>query len=143
MSTLTGSVALAEEEFVLLTTYRRSGAAVSVPVWIAPSSDADRALLITTTARSGKVRRLRRDPRVELRPCGRRGEVTPGAPVLRARAELVEDADEVRRLREMIRRKYGERMKLTAADRGLEDPAEPARVIVRINADGRDPSGQT
>ena len=30
---------LAQEEFVSLTTYRRSGEAVSVPVWIAPATD--------------------------------------------------------------------------------------------------------
>ena len=52
---------LAQEEFVSLTTYRRSGAAVSVPVWIAPATDASGGLLVTTTEPSGKVKRLRHD----------------------------------------------------------------------------------
>ena len=34
----------------------------------------------------------------------------------------------------MIRAKYGSRMKITAADQGILDPAEPARVILRIIA---------
>jgi hypothetical protein len=34
----------------------------------------------------------------------------------------------------VIRAKYGSRMKITAADRGIPDPAEPARVILRIIA---------
>jgi PPOX class probable F420-dependent enzyme len=123
---------LGQEEFVLLTTYRRSGAPVSVPVWIAPAADGSGALLVTTTERSGKVRRLRNDPRVQLRPCDRRGNVAAGAPAVAAVAELVSEPAEVRRLREAIRAKYGERMKVTAADRGKLDPAEPRRVVVRI-----------
>jgi PPOX class probable F420-dependent enzyme len=123
---------LAQEEFVSLTTYRRSGVPVSVAVWIAPATDGSGALLVTTTARSGKVKRLRNDPRVELRPCDRHGGVAAGAPVVSATAEIVEDPSEVRRLREAIRAKYGARMKVTAADRGSADPEEPARAILRI-----------
>jgi PPOX class probable F420-dependent enzyme len=125
---------LGHEEFVSLTTFRRSGDAVSVPVWIAPAADEDGGLLVTTTERSGKVKRLRRDRRVELRPCDRRGAVAADAPVLRAQAEIVSGAQEVRRMREAIRAKYGSRMKVTAADQGLVDPEEPARVILRITA---------
>jgi PPOX class probable F420-dependent enzyme len=123
---------LAPEEFVSLTTYRRSGAAVSVPVWIAPATDAGASLLVTTTERSGKVKRLRHDPRVELRPCDRHGTVAVDAPVVCARAEIVNSAGEVRQLREAIRAKYGSRMKTTAADRGVTDPEESTRVILVI-----------
>ncbi len=125
---------LAQEEFVSLTTYRRSGVAVSVAVWIAPATDASGALLVTTTARSGKVKRLRHDRRVQLRPCDRRGVVAADAPVVSAEADIVDEASEVRRLREAIRAKYGERMKVTAADQGILDPAEPARVVLAIVA---------
>ena len=123
---------LGQEEFVSLTTYRRSGDAVSVAVWIAPATDAAGGLLVTTTERSGKVKRLRRDRRVQLRPCDRRGQVAADAPTVAAQAEIIGDADEVRRLRGAIRAKYGSRMKVTAADQGISDPAEPARVILRI-----------
>jgi PPOX class probable F420-dependent enzyme len=124
----------AREEFVSLTTYRRSGEAVSVPVWIAPAKDRGGGLLVTTTARSGKVKRLRHDPRVQLRPCDRLGAVAADAPALAGQAEIVTAADDVRRLRQAIRAKYGSRMKITAADHGIVDPAEPARVILRITA---------
>ena len=121
---------LAHEEFVSLTTYRRSGDAVSVAVWIAP--DANGGLLVTTTERSGKVKRLRRDRRVQLRPCDRRGAVAVDAPTVSAQADIIGAPEEVRRMREAIRAKYGARMKVTAADQGIVDPAEPARVILRI-----------
>ncbi len=125
---------LAAEEFVSLTTYRRSGAAVSVPVWIAPATDASGVLLVTTTERSGKVKRLRHDRRVQLRACDRRGAVAADAPSVSAQADIVASAAEVRRLREAIRVKYGSRMKITAADEGIYDPAEPRRVVLRIFA---------
>jgi PPOX class probable F420-dependent enzyme len=123
---------LAQEQFVSLTTYRRSGDAVSVPVWIAPALDAGGGLLVTTTERSGKVKRLRRDRRVQLRPCDRRGAVAANAPTVSAQADIITAAHEVRQMREAIRAKYGSRMKITAADQDIVDPAEPARVILRI-----------
>jgi PPOX class probable F420-dependent enzyme len=129
---------LAQEEFVSLTTYRRSGATVSVPVWIAPATDAGGGLLITTTERSGKVKRLRHDRRVQLRPCDRRGAVATDAPTVSAQADIVATAEEVRQLRAAIRAKYGSRMKVTAADQGILDPAEPGRVILRITDSGPD-----
>ncbi len=121
---------LAREEFVSLTTYRRSGDLISVPVWIAP--DASGGLLVTTTERSGKVKRLRRDRRVQLRPCDRRGAVAANAPTVDGQADIISAPQEVRRMREAIRAKYGSRMKVTAADQRIVDPAEPARVILRI-----------
>ena len=129
---------LAQEEFVSLTSYRRSGTAVSVPVWIAPATDPAGGLLVTTTERSGKVKRLRHDRRVQLRACDRRGAVAADAPVICAQADIVDAPDEVRRLREAIRAKYGARMKITAADRGISDPEEPARVILRITSSKSD-----
>lgn len=79
---------LAAARFVSLTTYRRNGEPVPTPVWIAAD---DHGLLVLTPVGSGKVKRLRRDPRVQLVPCGRFGKVRPGAPVASGRAEVVED----------------------------------------------------
>lgn len=96
---------LAAEPFVSLTTYRRSGEGVATPVWVADAGDG--ALAVTTMDGSGKVRRLRADPRVTLRPCDRRGRVEPDAPTLEARAEVVEDAGRVGGLTARVKEKYG------------------------------------
>lgn len=74
---MTGSafVALGDEQFVSLTTFRRSGEPVSAPVWIGRDGD---ALIVTTPEASGKVKRLRNNPRVELCPCSRMGHVEDG-----------------------------------------------------------------
>ncbi|HSK58696.1 MAG TPA: pyridoxamine 5'-phosphate oxidase family protein [Actinomycetospora sp.] len=55
--------ALGDESFVSLTTSRRTGDAVATPVWVARDDAADGTLVVTTPASSGKVERLRRDPR--------------------------------------------------------------------------------
>jgi uncharacterized protein len=111
---------------------------VSVPVWIARATDVSGGLLVTTTEPSGKVKRLRHDRRGQLYPCDRRGAVAADAPAVSAQADIVRAAGDVRRLREVIRAKYGSRMKITAADQGVSDPAEPVRVILRIFASDMD-----
>ena len=83
-----------DARFVSLTTFRRSGVAVSTPVWVAPDGE---DLLVLTPRGSGKVKRLRHDPRVVLRPCGRFGRVADGVEPVVGSAEVVEDDGPARR----------------------------------------------
>ena len=94
---------LADERYLSLTTFRRSGEPVSTPVWVSRDGD---ALVVLTPAGSGKVRRLRHDPRVELRPCGRFGTVPDGAKPMAGTAEVREQTADVDRVRASIRRAY-------------------------------------
>ncbi|CAA9407759.1 MAG: hypothetical protein AVDCRST_MAG75-2546 [uncultured Propionibacteriaceae bacterium] len=96
-------LALADERFISLTTFRRSGKAVSTPVWVGRDGE---ALVVLTPAHSGKVKRLRRDPRVEIRPCGRFGKVSAGVEAIAGNAELREEPADVVRARATIRRTY-------------------------------------
>ena len=95
---------LGREQFVSLTTFRRSGEGVPTPVWVAPEGT---GLVVTTMAGTGKVKRIRRTSRVTLRPCSRSGAVAPGAPEVTATATVVEDPEEVRRLTRLLTTKYG------------------------------------
>jgi uncharacterized protein len=94
---------LADARFVSLTTFRRSGEPVSTPVWVGRDGG---ALVVLTPAGSGKVRRLRHDPRVEIRPCGRFGKVPDGVQPVAATAELREAPADVERPRATIARTY-------------------------------------
>jgi len=94
---------LADARFVSLTTFRRSGEPVSTPVWVGRDGG---ALVVLTPADSGKVKRLRRDPRVEIRPCGRFGAVAEGVEPVAGTAEVREHPDDVERARATIRRTY-------------------------------------
>jgi PPOX class probable F420-dependent enzyme len=79
--------ALADESYVCLTTFKRSGEAVATPVWVVADPEGE-GLLVMTRADSGKVKRLRHDPRVTLQACGRFGLVHEGSPVLAGRARV-------------------------------------------------------
>ena len=100
---MTSILPLADARFVSLTTFRRSGEPVSTPVWVGRDGG---KLVVLTPADSGKVKRLRNDPRVELRPCGRFGAVADGVEPVVGTAELREHPDDVERARATIRRTY-------------------------------------
>ena len=124
---------LGDEEFVQLTTFKRSGAPVRTPVWVVPDGD---ALLVTTPSGSGKVKRLRQDSRVELRPCSRRGHVESGAPRFTAVAALDPDPDADEREADRFATKYGWQYRIAmVVERvivAVRRTTGPARRIVRI-----------
>lgn len=92
------------EQYVSLTTFRRSGEAVATPVWIAQHGD---DLVVTTGLTTGKVKRLRNDPRVLLRPSSRSGEVDPGAETVAGTATIVQDAAGMAAPGDALQKKYG------------------------------------
>ena len=63
--------ALESHTYVSLTTFRKSGEEVSTPLWFAL---ADGRLYATTPRDSGKMKRIRNNPRVRLTPCNARGK---------------------------------------------------------------------
>jgi len=119
---------MADEQFVSLTTFRRSGAPVATVVWISRNGD---TLVVTTVADSGKVKRLRNDPRVELRPSNRRGAVADDAPVATGVAAVV-PPDE--RATAALRRKYGLQYRIITSLERLLARGRRERVILRITA---------
>lgn len=80
-------MALSDETYVSLTTYRKSGLAVPTPVWVVGVSDG--RLAVWTATDSGKVKRLRNDPRVLVQPSHARGRVKEGTRPVTGAAELV------------------------------------------------------
>ncbi|MBK1786112.1 PPOX class F420-dependent oxidoreductase [Prauserella cavernicola] len=93
---------LADEKYVQLTTFRKSGDAVPTPVWAAED---DGELVLFSGRTAGKVKRIRREPHVEVVACDLRGRATHGATVTGVARILDDDASE--RVRRVIARKYG------------------------------------
>lgn len=129
MTTEPAFLALGSERFVSLTTFRRSGAAVSTPVWVARDGD---ALVVTTPEHSGKVKRLRHTARVELRPCSRTGRVDDAVAPVVASASILRDEASRRRLTDLIRRKYGLEYRIVMAIERLSRSGRRPRVLLRI-----------
>jgi PPOX class probable F420-dependent enzyme len=96
-------VAISDEKYVLLTTFRKNGAAVATPVWIVAMPDGTGALI--TEIDSGKVKRIRNNPSVTLQPCNLRGRVTENSTIVSATAGLLTGAD-TRAVSKAVRRKY-------------------------------------
>ena len=84
-------MAITDETYVLLTTFKRSGEGVGTAVWIAALPDGRCGF--TTEAGSGKVKRIRNNPEVTLQPCDMRGNVKAGTDVVRATAEVLIGAE--------------------------------------------------
>ena len=89
--------------YVSLTTFRRTGAPVSSPVWIARDAG---DLVVITVDPSGKLKRLAHTSRVELRPCDMRGRVPDGAPTYAGTAVIDRSPEGVAAVKRAIGRKY-------------------------------------
>ncbi|WP_309615749.1 PPOX class F420-dependent oxidoreductase [Salinibacterium sp.] len=122
-------LALGDEQFVSLTTFRKSGVPVSTPVWIARDGD---SLVVTTPASSGKVKRLRNSPRVQLSPCSRMGKVAEGSESTEANAVILDDPTTVDRLGNVFLAKFRlqYRIFMWIERRGKE--GQKQRVMLRI-----------
>jgi PPOX class probable F420-dependent enzyme len=92
---------LTNHQFISLATFRKSGAAVATPVWFA--QDGDR-LVMTTDATSGKVKRIRNNPHVEVAPSDMRGKALGNA--VSAQARILQD-DEATAAEKLLKKKYG------------------------------------
>lgn len=78
-------------EFLRLTTFRKSGAAVPTTVWFAHDNG---KLYITTQNTSGKIKRIRNTARVLLAPCDRMGQNLLGKEIEARAHEVLPDAHE-------------------------------------------------
>jgi PPOX class probable F420-dependent enzyme len=121
---------IGDSAFVSLGTYRKNGAVVATPVWIARDGD---ELVVTTERSTGKVKRLRNDPRVTLRPSSRMGRVAPDAIRVEGVARL---DDDLRPANDALKAKYGWQFRAVLGFERLLRRLQRTngeRVIVRIS----------
>jgi uncharacterized protein len=95
---------LAHEKYMLFTTFRRSGEAVSTPVWVVSLGDAQ--VGFWTSSGSGKAKRLAHTRRVTVQPCTARGAIKAGSTPIEATARLI-DGVELDTIRRQVVAKYG------------------------------------
>lgn len=92
-------------KYVAFTTYRRSGEAVTSPVWVVPVSDG--RIGFWTSAGSGKTKRLAHTARVRVQPSDAGGRVTPGSEAIDGTAEMVRSGGFFDEVHAKVREKYG------------------------------------
>src|SRR5438034_8526391 len=91
----------AHQKYLNLESFKRDGTPVQTPVWFAEEQD---VLYVYTLASAGKVKRIRRNPRIRLAPCTMRG--TAIGPWVEAEATIV-DATTAAHGHALLRHKYG------------------------------------
>jgi hypothetical protein len=105
-------MALADERYMLLTTFRRDGTSVATPVWVTRYDD--QSVAFWTSSGSGKAKRLAHTQRVTVQPSDARGRVKPGTEPVEATARVV-SGEELAEIRKLVIAKYGFQTKLTKA----------------------------
>ena len=124
---------LSKGNYVLVTTFRRDGTPVPTPVWVGRDGD---GLIVWTGSETGKVKRIRNNPVVELAPCGVRGR--PRGTSVKGTARIL-DAEGSHRGRGLLKRKYGitGRLLIGSSERFR---GRTASLCVAISLDERGPA---
>lgn len=91
--------AFQSNKYLSLESFRKNGQGVPTPVWFAadPASGTPQTLYVYSTADSGKAKRIRRNSRVRIAPCDRRGKLL--GDWVEARAEIVTSEEAGRGIR--------------------------------------------
>lgn len=89
-----------DQDYLCLTTVRKSGVGVATPVWFA---ERDGKLYVRTRIESGKSKRIRNNPTVKVAPCTIRGKVI--GPEFSAKARIL-PREQSAQAKEGIDRKY-------------------------------------
>jgi len=97
-------MALENEKYILLTTFRRDGTPVSTPVWIVPLGGG--TFGFTTSSGSGKAKRLAHTSRVTVQASDVRGHVKPGSSPIEATASVVTGVEHGM-IKAKVKAKYG------------------------------------
>ncbi len=95
-----------DQSYLNLQTYRKNGQAMSTPVWFVQDGD---TFYIRTYAESGKVKRIRNNPKVQIMPCGQVGE--PRGMWVGAQAHEIQDEETFAYVKSLMIAKYGDMYK--------------------------------
>ncbi|SRR5713226_1349398 len=118
------------KKYISLTTFRKTGAAVTTPVWFAQLAG---TLYVYTDTTAGKVKRIRNNPQVQFAACTMRG--VPTGPIMAGSARIVTDQEEIASAEAAINQKYGRvRRLLGVANRitGLFRRKQPTTSVVYL-----------
>ncbi|MFM2308523.1 MAG: hypothetical protein RLY87_643 [Chloroflexota bacterium] len=92
---------LTKEQFISLSTTKKSGEAIATPVWFVQDGD---VLYVMTGKEAGKVKRIRNFPAVTLGPCDRTGNLLGATQP--AVARILDEADNAK-ANALLNKKYG------------------------------------
>ena len=102
---------LAKGKYINLETYRKNGGGVRTPVWFVESSSGDSSILyIRTSDDTGKYKRIRNNPSVQIAPCDMRGSIK--GEWVKGEARIASEEEKLKAFK-MLEKKYGMVYKMT------------------------------
>jgi PPOX class probable F420-dependent enzyme len=102
------SASFADSKYFNLRSFKKDGQPVDTPVWFAP---VDGKWFVWTNGTSYKVKRIRRNPRVEVACCGMRGQLLGEWQPAKCRA-VESEPELMTRAYDALKRKYGLMMRI-------------------------------
>jgi len=96
-----------DPKYISIRSFRKSGVAVDTPVWGAAGNG---RIYVTTPPDSGKGKRIRNNPQIEVAPCDMRGRLT--GDFVPAEAQFTDDAATFATAMGLLKRKYGIQFRL-------------------------------
>jgi uncharacterized protein len=119
------SEVLKNQQFCLLTTFKKSGEGVASPMWFVLEGE---VAYMTTRGQSWKAKRIRRNPEVTIGWCDSSGR--KHGELFKAEAILLEDGVEFEDAKRKLDKKYGLKKKLI--DFGLKFAKDQSEAILRV-----------
>jgi PPOX class probable F420-dependent enzyme len=105
------SAELRNAKYINLRSFKKDGQPVDTPVWFA-NVGADK-LVVFTVGTSYKVKRIRRNPNVEIARCGARGKLKgPWSPAICRALDHTQEQDRVAKAYNALNAKYGLLMRI-------------------------------
>jgi uncharacterized protein len=102
---------LAGEKYINLETYRKNGQGVRTPVWFVERDKDDGSVLyVRTSDDTGKYKRVRKNPLVQIAPCDMRGTVK--GKWIKGEARIAGEEEKLKAFK-MLEKKYGLLYKMT------------------------------
>lgn len=102
---------LVGEKYINLETYRKNGQGVRTPVWFVESDKDDGSVLyVRTSDDTGKYKRVRKNPSVQIAPCDMRGAVK--GKWIKGEARIAGEEEKLKAFK-MLEKKYGLLYKMT------------------------------
>ena len=117
------------KKHISLETYRKTGDPIRTPVWFVEESG---ELFVRTDSSTGKIKRIRNNPRVRIAPCNARGTVK-GAWV-DGEARMI-DTESSERIFSLLKKKYGVPYRIVRFfQRFSRSKAHPIGLAIRISS---------
>lgn len=113
-------------KYISLVTFRKSGVAVPTPVWLIEEGG---LIYIRTDPKSGKAKRIRGTPKVQIAPSDMRGKTL--GPYVDGEAHFVEGNDAVR-IGTLIKSRYGASGRLVDFVNGLRGRHATAVISIKV-----------